>query len=43
MDSVHPELSAEINEKQILSDELSAKLRSAIGEYKATAAATVGA
>jgi F-type H+-transporting ATPase subunit alpha len=43
MDSVHPELSAEINEKQILSEELSAKLRDAVRDYKATAAATVRA
>jgi F-type H+-transporting ATPase subunit alpha len=41
MDSVQPGLGAEINEKQILSDELSTKLRDAIREYKATAAAAL--
>ncbi len=36
MDSNHPELGKEINEKQILDDELEGKLRTAIDEFKQT-------
>jgi F-type H+-transporting ATPase subunit alpha len=39
MESSHPEISAEINEKMILSGDLEEKLRAAIRDYKATAAA----
>jgi F-type H+-transporting ATPase subunit alpha len=34
MDSTHPEINQEIIEKMILSDELNAKLRSALTEFK---------
>ena len=37
MDSNHPEIGAEINEKMILSGELEEKMRAAIREFKQTA------
>ncbi|HEY7466276.1 MAG TPA: F0F1 ATP synthase subunit alpha, partial [Dehalococcoidia bacterium] len=38
MDSNHPEIGGEIQEKMILSGELEEKMRAAIREYKQTAA-----